>query len=78
MYIQRKEKRNKIMNVKTPKKPNVKYSLKEIAEELGTTVDKISYLDIETVFDLLEKRNNALQAKGEYNMLASVFNIPTL
>ena len=62
----------------TPKKPNVKYSLEEIAKELGTTVDKISYLNIETLFELLEKRNNALQSKSEYNMLASVFNIPTL
>lgn len=66
------------MNVKAPKKPNVKYSLDEIAKELGTTIDKISYLNIETVFELLEKRNNALQSKSEYNMLASVFNIPTL
>ena len=46
-----------------PKKSYVKYSLEEIAKELGTTVDKISYLKMETVFELLEKRDNALQAK---------------
>lgn len=66
------------MNVNAPKKPYVKYSLEEIAKELGTTVDKISCLKMETVFELLEKRDNALQAKSAYNMLASVFSIPTL
>ena len=66
------------MTMNTPKKSYVKYSLEEIAKELGTTVDKISYLKMETVFELLEKRDIALQAKSAYNMLASTFNIPTV